>query len=89
VRKASLTAIQFKFFNFNLVFIDAISRGIPSKIIEAELIGIREAITNLTEAGVKEPVVKLTVSISDSGFATLEDAIVFGEMMKDDSITGA
>lgn len=71
------------------MFIDAISRGIPSKIIEAELIGIHEAITNLTEAGVKEPVVKLTVSISDSGFATLEDAIVFGEMMKDDSITGA
>lgn len=70
------------------MFIDAISRGIPSKIIEAELVGIQEAITNLTEAGVKEPVVKLTVSISDSGFATLEDAIVFGEM-KDDSIAGA
>lgn len=57
-------------------------------IVEAELVGVQDAITNLTEAGVKEPVVKLTVGISDSGFATLEDAIVFGET-KDDSITGA
>ena len=65
-----------------------LSRGIPSKIIEAELVGVQEAITNLTEAGAKEPVVKLTVGISDSGFATLEDAIVFGDI-KDDSITGA
>jgi len=64
------------------------SRGIPSKIIEAELVGVQEAITSLTEAGAKEPVVKLTVGISDSGFATLEDAIVFGDI-KGDSITGA
>lgn len=64
------------------------SRGIPSKILEAELVGVQEAITNLTEAGAKEPVVKLTVGISDSGFATLEDAIAFGDI-KDDSITGA
>ena len=70
------------------LFTDAISRGIPSKIIEAELLGVQEAITNLTEVGVKEPVVKLTVGISDSGFATLEDAIVYGEI-KDDSIAGA
>jgi len=64
------------------------SRGIPSKIIEAELVGVQEAITSLTDAGAKEPVVKLTVGISDSGFATLEDAIVFGDI-KGDSITGA
>jgi hypoxia up-regulated 1 len=63
-------------------------RGIPSKFIEAELVGVQEAITNLTEAGAKEPVVKLTVGISDSGFATLEDAIAFGDI-KEDSITGA
>jgi hypoxia up-regulated 1 len=42
---------------------------------------------DLTEAGAKEPVVKLTVGISDSGFATLEDAIVFGEVKE--SIAGA
>ena len=63
-------------------------RGTPLKIIEAELVGVQEAITNLTEAGAKEPVVKLTVGISDSGFATLEDAIAFGDI-KDDSIAGA
>lgn len=63
-------------------------RDTPLKIIEAELVGVQEAITNLTEAGAKEPVVKLTVGISDSGFATLEDAIAFGDI-KDDSIAGA
>jgi hypoxia up-regulated 1 len=72
---------------FYYFFTGAFSRGIPLKIIEAELVGVQEAIGNLTEAGAKEPVVKLTVGISDSGFATLEDAIVFGEI-KDDSIAG-
>lgn len=67
---------------------DTVSRGIPSKIIEVELVGIQEAITNLTEAGAKEPAVKLTVGISESGFVILEDAVVFGDI-KDDSITGA
>lgn len=72
----------------SFIYTNAISRGLPSRIIEAELVGIQEAIINITEAGAKEPVVKLTVGISDSGFAILDDAVVFGEI-KDDSIAGA
>ncbi len=49
--------------------------------------GVGEAIQNLTEAGATDPVIKATVMLSESGFASVRDAFVSGEF-KDESITG-
>ncbi|KAF8583385.1 actin-like ATPase domain-containing protein [Ramaria rubella] len=59
----------------------------PSDISEAQILGVSEALGNLTERGAIEPVVKVTVVLSESGFAVVDGAIAFGEI-KDDSITG-
>jgi hypoxia up-regulated 1 len=62
-------------------------RDFPQRILEAEIIGVAEAIANLTELGVVDPVVKTTVTLSESGFVSVSDAIAYGEI-KDDSLTG-
>ncbi|KAF8346262.1 Hsp70 protein-domain-containing protein [Amanita rubescens] len=54
---------------------------------DAEIVGVAEAIANLTELGVVDPVVKTTVTLSESGFISVSDAIAYGEI-KDDSLTG-
>ncbi|KAF8345169.1 Hsp70 protein-domain-containing protein [Amanita rubescens] len=59
----------------------------PQRILEAEIVGVAEAIANLTELGVVDPVVKTTVTLSESGFISVSDAIAYGEI-KDDSLTG-
>ncbi len=59
----------------------------PQRILEAEIVGVAEAIANLTELGVVDPVVKTTVTLSESGFVSVSDAIAYGEI-KDDSLTG-
>lgn len=51
------------------------------------MVGIAEAMLNLTERGAIDPVVKVTVALTDSGMASIQDAIVYGEI-KDDSIAG-
>ena len=56
-------------------------------MLEAELTGVQSAIANLTERGAVDPVVKATVTLSDSGFIAVKDAIAYGEV-KDDSLTG-
>ncbi len=56
-------------------------------MMEVELVNVTEAITNLTERGVIDPVVKATIMLSDSGFISLTDAVAFGEI-KDDSLSG-
>jgi hypoxia up-regulated 1 len=56
-------------------------------VIEARIGGIGEAIANLTERGVFEPVVKATIALSESGFVSITDAIAVGEV-KQDSIKG-
>lgn len=58
------------------------------QILEAEISGVSEALQNLTELGAIEPVVKATLSLSESGFVSVTDAVAFGEI-KDESITGA
>lgn len=57
-------------------------------MLEAEISGVSEALGNLTERGATEPVVKATVTLSESGFVSLTQAIAFGEI-KDESIAGA
>ena len=61
--------------------------GYPTDILEANILGVSEAIKNITEAGATEPVVKATVMLSESGFASIRDAVVTGEF-KDESIAG-
>jgi hypoxia up-regulated 1 len=56
-------------------------------VLEADIVGVAEAIANLTERGAIDPVVKVTLTLSESGFVSVSDALVFGEI-KDDSITG-
>lgn len=55
--------------------------------MEVELGGVKEALGNLTERGAVDPVVKATLTLSESGFVSVSEAIAFGEI-KDDSITG-
>lgn len=56
-------------------------------MLEADIVGVAEAIANLTERGAIDPVVKATLTLSESGFFSVSDAVAFGEI-KDDSITG-
>lgn len=59
----------------------------PSDISQAQILDVSEALANLTERGAIDPVVKVTVLLSESGFAVLQDAVAFGEI-KDESIAG-
>ena len=56
-------------------------------MMEVEIGNVAEAIANLTEHGASEPVVKATITLSESGFISVSDAIVFGDI-KDDTIAG-
>ncbi|CAA7262192.1 unnamed protein product [Cyclocybe aegerita] len=61
--------------------------GFPTRMLEVDLGNVTEAVGNLTERGAVDPVVKATISLSESGFVSVTDAIAFGEI-KDDSLTG-
>jgi len=56
-------------------------------IVEAKIGGVAEALANLTEKGVLEPLIKTTIALSESGFVSISDAIAIGEV-KQDSIKG-
>jgi hypoxia up-regulated 1 len=62
-------------------------RGLPIQILEVDIIGVSDALGNLTELGAVDPVVKATVRLSESGFVSLPEAVAFGEI-KDASLTG-
>ncbi|KAF9642311.1 hypothetical protein BDM02DRAFT_3193509 [Thelephora ganbajun] len=55
------------------------SRG----IVEAKIGGVAEAIANLNERGVLEPVIETTIALSESGFVSVSDAITVGEVKQD------
>jgi len=59
----------------------------PAGLLEVQIHNVTDAIANLTEAGAIDPVVKATISLSESGFISVTDAVAYGEI-KDDSITG-
>ena len=61
--------------------------GFPQRILEADIVGVSAAMANLTEMGVVDPVVKAIVTLSESGFVSVTDAVAYGEI-KDDSLTG-
>lgn len=56
-------------------------------MIEVHINGVTDAMQNMTEMGVVDPVVKATISLSDSGFISVSDAFAYGEI-KDESLTG-
>lgn len=56
-------------------------------MLEVELGNVTEAIANLTERGAVDPVVKATLTLSESGFVSVTDAVAYGEI-KDESLTG-
>lgn len=61
--------------------------GFPTRMTEVDINGVVEALKNLTESGAADPVIKATVSLSESGFVSVTQAIAYGEI-KDDSLTG-
>jgi hypoxia up-regulated 1 len=56
-------------------------------MMDIEVGNVAEAIANLTELGASDPVVKATITLSESGFVSVSDVIAFGDI-KDDTITG-
>ncbi|KIM41799.1 hypothetical protein M413DRAFT_18744 [Hebeloma cylindrosporum] len=72
------------------VFLDykfPVAPGFPTRMLEVEIGGVAEAFANLTERGAVDPVVKATLTLSDSGFVAVKDAVAYGEI-KDESLTG-
>ncbi|KAF6749582.1 Hsp70 protein-domain-containing protein [Ephemerocybe angulata] len=61
--------------------------GFPTRMLEVEIAGVADALTNLTDSGAIDPVIKATVTLSESGFISVSNAFAYGEI-KDDSFTG-
>jgi hypoxia up-regulated 1 len=55
--------------------------------MEVEITGVAEALGNLTERGAVDPVIKANISLSESGFVSIQDPIAFGDI-KDESLLG-
>ena len=64
-----------------------VNSGFPREILQVQITGVAEALGNLTERGAIDPIVKLTVALSESGFVSAKDAVAYGEV-KDESLTG-
>jgi hypoxia up-regulated 1 len=54
-------------------------------MLEVEIGGVAEVFANLIERGAVDPVVKATLTLSDSGFFAVKDAVTYGEM-KDENL---
>ncbi|TFK24854.1 actin-like ATPase domain-containing protein [Coprinopsis marcescibilis] len=85
--KKTLTFKRKEDFNIFFDYKDIPAPGFPTRMLEVEILGVAEALGNLTERGAIDPVVKATVSLSESGFVSVTGAVAFGEI-KDDSLTG-
>ncbi|THU97845.1 actin-like ATPase domain-containing protein [Dendrothele bispora CBS 962.96] len=85
--KKTLTFKRTDDFDIQFDYKEEVAPGFPRRMLEVELAGVSEALGNLTERGAIDPVVKATVSLSQSGFISVTEAIATGEI-KDESITG-
>ncbi|KAJ7650569.1 Hsp70 protein-domain-containing protein [Roridomyces roridus] len=72
-------------FVINFDYKNPVAPGFPTRFLEVGIEGVAEAIANLTELGATDPVVKATLTLSESGFISVSSAVAFGEI-KDDSI---
>jgi hypoxia up-regulated 1 len=59
----------------------------PQDVFDAQISGIPDAIANLTGRGAIDPVVKITMLLTESGVASITEAVAYGEV-KDESIKG-
>ncbi|KAJ7153570.1 Hsp70 protein-domain-containing protein [Mycena crocata] len=85
--KKTLTFKRKEDFVINFDYKDAVAPGFPTRFLEVGITGVAEAIANLTELGASDPVIKATLTLSESGFVSVSNAVAFGEI-KDDSIAG-
>jgi hypoxia up-regulated 1 len=85
--KKTLTFKRKEDFKLQLDYKASPAPGFPVNLLEAEISGVAEALGNLTELGAVDPVVKATLTLSESGFVSVSDAVAYGEI-KDDSLTG-
>ncbi|KAL0952397.1 hypothetical protein HGRIS_006673 [Hohenbuehelia grisea] len=85
--KKTLTLKRKEDFSLWLDYKQLVAPGFPMQILEAQISGVTEALQNLTDLGAVDPVVKATLSLSESGFVAVTDAVAYGEI-KDDSIAG-
>lgn len=60
--------------------------GLPREILQAQISGVAEALANLTERDAVDPVIKATVTLSESGFISVKEAVAYGEIKP--SLTG-
>lgn len=60
--------------------------GFPLGLLDVDISGVAEAIANLTEKGVIDPTVKATVVLSESGFVSVSEVVLVGEVKE--SFTG-
>lgn len=67
-------------FSLWLDYKNEVAPGFPREILEAQISGVAEALGNLTERGAIDPVIKVTVALSDSGFVSVEEAVAYGEI---------
>ncbi|PVF96398.1 actin-like ATPase domain-containing protein [Serendipita vermifera] len=74
-------------FTMTVGYKNAEDAEIPPRIFSAELVGVTEAMANLTEKAAIDPVIKVTVGLSESGLVTIHEALAYGEI-KDESIAG-
>ncbi|PPQ80345.1 hypothetical protein CVT25_003628 [Psilocybe cyanescens] len=85
--KKILTFKRKEDFSLFIDYKNPVAPGYPTRMLEVDLGNVTEAIANLTERGAVDPVVKATITLSESGFVTVTDAIAYGEI-KDESLTG-
>ncbi|KIK97251.1 hypothetical protein PAXRUDRAFT_825149 [Paxillus rubicundulus Ve08.2h10] len=74
-------------FSLWLNYKNEVAPGFPREILSAQISGIAEALGNLTEREAIDPVIKATVTLTESGLVTVNEAVAYGEI-KDESFTG-
>ncbi|EIW76821.1 actin-like ATPase domain-containing protein [Coniophora puteana RWD-64-598 SS2] len=85
--KKTLTFRRGEDFSLWLDYTKVISPGFPRELFEARVEGVAEALGTLAERGAVDPVVKVTVALSESGFVAVKEAVAYGEI-KEESLTG-
>ncbi|KAI0944585.1 hypothetical protein AcW1_002258 [Taiwanofungus camphoratus] len=71
-------------FSVKMLYKNSPAPGFPTEILKTDIVGVAEAIRNLTDLGAIDPVVKATIVLSESGFTSVHDAVAFG-VIKDAS----
>ncbi|CCM00707.1 uncharacterized protein FIBRA_02747 [Fibroporia radiculosa] len=85
--KKTMTLKRSDDFSLKVAYRQPPTASFSTDILHADITGVAEAIQNLTELGATNPVVKATIALSESGFVSVRDVAVHGEI-KDGSLTG-